>query len=64
MKKLLLLILILFLVVLSVQAEEVIKIGAIAARTGNNAALGQWQRDGAMLAVEEINAQGGILGVN
>jgi len=65
MKKFLLLmlvILVLILFALSIQAEEVIKIGAIAARTGNNAALGQWQRDGAMLAVEEINAQGGVLG--
>jgi len=62
MRKLLLLTVVLVLFALPVQAEEVIKIGAIAARTGNNAALGQWQRDGAMLAVEEINAQGGILG--
>jgi branched-chain amino acid transport system substrate-binding protein len=39
-----------------------IKIGAVAARTGDNAALGEWQANGAKLAVEEINAKGGVLG--
>jgi len=42
-------------------ADEV-KIGAIAARTGDNAALGEWQRNGAKMAVDEINASGGING--
>jgi branched-chain amino acid transport system substrate-binding protein len=52
------------LVVISipVYGANSIRIGAIAARTGNNASLGEWQRDGALLALEEINAQGGVLG--
>ena len=39
-----------------------IKIGVISARTGDNAALGEWQGNGAKLAAEEINAAGGVNG--
>lgn len=45
-----------------VLAADEIKIGAVAARTGDNAALGEWQANGARLAIEEINAKGGVLG--
>lgn len=43
-------------------AEETIKIGYLAALTGDWAAYGQTERNTAMLAVEEINAKGGING--
>ncbi|QQO08612.1 ABC transporter substrate-binding protein [Breznakiella homolactica] len=39
-----------------------IKIGAVSARTGDNAGLGEMQGNGAKLAVAEINAKGGVLG--
>ncbi|MEN6363683.1 MAG: ABC transporter substrate-binding protein [Rectinema sp.] len=42
-------------------AQDIV-IGAISARTGDNAALGEMQGNGAKIAVEEINAAGGILG--
>jgi branched-chain amino acid transport system substrate-binding protein len=46
----------------SALGAETIKIGAIVAATGNNAALGQYVHDGILLAVEEINKRGGVNG--
>jgi branched-chain amino acid transport system substrate-binding protein len=51
----------LFLVA-SAQAQEPIKIGTILSVTGPAAFLGQDMKDGAQLAVDEINAAGGING--
>lgn len=42
--------------------EGVIKIGAILPLTGNAAKKGEYESQGALLAVEEINSQGGIKG--
>lgn len=39
-----------------------IKIGVIAAKSGVNKAVGEYSQEGATYAVEEINANGGILG--
>jgi branched-chain amino acid transport system substrate-binding protein len=47
---------------LSAQEGEPIKIGLSGALTGGDAILGQTQREGVMLAVDEINAAGGIDG--
>jgi len=53
----------LFIIILtSCSNAEPIKIGFTAGLTGRNAALGIDGRDGAMLAVETINANGGIDG--
>lgn len=41
---------------------DTVKIGLIAAKTGVNQAVGTFSQEGAQLAVEEINAAGGILG--
>ena len=43
-------------------AAEPIKIGYLATLTGEGATWGAHERDGALLAVEEINAAGGVLG--
>jgi branched-chain amino acid transport system substrate-binding protein len=43
-------------------ADTAIKIGLSGALTGGDAILGQTQREGVMLAVDEINAGGGING--
>ena len=43
-------------------AAEPIKIGYMATLTGEGATWGQHERDGALLAVKEINAKGGVLG--
>ncbi|BDG09069.1 ABC transporter substrate-binding protein [Anaeromyxobacter paludicola] len=43
-------------------APPPIKIGLLGPRSGNNASLGASERDGARLAADEINAQGGVLG--
>ena len=43
-------------------AAEPIKIGYLATLTGEGATWGAHERDGAILAVEEINAAGGLLG--
>lgn len=48
--------------VMSCSTSEPVKIGFIAGLTGHVAALGTAGRDGAMLAVEEANLQGGING--
>lgn len=44
------------------QAQETIKIGGLLETSGPLASLGQPGLDGAMLAVEQINAKGGIAG--
>ncbi len=46
----------------SVQAEESVKIGMVAELSGPGAPSGTNWRDGIRIAVEEINADGGILG--
>lgn len=43
-------------------ADDVIKVGYLAAITGDWAAYGQTEANAAQLAVEEINAKGGVLG--
>lgn len=43
-------------------AAQNIVIGAISARTGDNAGLGEMEGNGAKIAVEEINAAGGVNG--
>jgi branched-chain amino acid transport system substrate-binding protein len=43
-------------------AEETIKIGGIVPLTGAAAESGKFMRDSAALAIEEINAKGGLLG--
>jgi branched-chain amino acid transport system substrate-binding protein len=50
------------IVLLSCTHSEPVKIGFIGGLTGNAAALGTAGRDGALLAVEEANAKGGING--
>ncbi len=46
----------------SVFAAETIKIGEYASLTGKAASLGQASHNGTLLAVEQINAAGGVLG--
>ena len=48
--------------VLSGCRDEVVNIGFISGLSGGNADLGEAGRNGAMIAVEEINASGGIHG--
>ena len=43
-------------------AAEAIKIGYLATLTGEGATWGQHERDGALMAVKEINEKGGLLG--
>lgn len=43
-------------------SQEPIRVGFVAGLTGQNAALGVDGRDGALLAVEQINSQGGVNG--
>lgn len=43
-------------------SAEPIKIGSISALTGVGAAIGEAERRGAQLAIDEINANGGVLG--
>ncbi|HVW20122.1 MAG TPA: ABC transporter substrate-binding protein [Opitutaceae bacterium] len=43
-------------------AQDAIKVGEVASLTGKEAAYGQASHDGTLLAVEEINAAGGVLG--
>jgi branched-chain amino acid transport system substrate-binding protein len=43
-------------------AADTIKLGAIFQATGNNAAPGQYVRDGILLAVQQINGRGGLNG--
>src|SRR6058998_3329392 len=44
------------------QTADVIKIGEFASLTGKEAAFGQSSHKGTVLAIEEINAAGGVLG--
>ena len=43
-------------------AQDSIPVGEIASLTGKEASLGQSSHKGTLLAIEEINAQGGVLG--
>ena len=45
-----------------VAAQDVIKVGEVASMTGKDAAFGQSSHKGTLLAIEEINAGGGLLG--
>jgi branched-chain amino acid transport system substrate-binding protein len=57
-----LVVLVVFVMVTSCSTSEPVKIGFIAGLTGRVASLGTAGRDGALLAVEEANTQGGING--
>jgi branched-chain amino acid transport system substrate-binding protein len=46
----------------SAPAQETIKIGEYASLTGKEAAFGQSSHKGTLLAVEEIDSKGGVLG--
>lgn len=46
----------------SAMAQETIKIGEFGSLTGDNASFGISQNNGVQMAVEEINAAGGVLG--
>jgi branched-chain amino acid transport system substrate-binding protein len=46
----------------SVFAQETIKIGEFGSLSGDNASFGTSQNNGVQMAVEEINANGGVLG--
>ncbi len=48
--------------IVSLQAQDTIKVGEIASLTGKEAAFGQSSHKGTLLAVEELNAAGGVLG--
>jgi len=43
-------------------SEQTVKIGEYASLTGKEAAFGQSSHKGTLLAIEEINAAGGVLG--
>ncbi len=49
-------------VALAARADDTIKIGEYASLTGKEAAFGQSSHKGTLLAIEEINAAGGVLG--
>jgi len=53
---------IVLLFVTTVRAQDTIKIGEYASLTGKEASLGQSSHQGTVLAVETINAAGGVLG--
>lgn len=57
-------IIIIVLTQLANQSNDAIKIGGIFSLTGNGAAYGEPSRNGALLAVEEINRNGGVNGRN
>ena len=50
-----------FLAVLA-RAQDTIKIGEFASMTGKEATFGQFAHKGTLLAIEEVNAAGGVLG--
>ncbi len=43
-------------------AQDVIKVGEFASLTGKEASFGQFSHNGTLLAIEELNARGGVLG--
>jgi branched-chain amino acid transport system substrate-binding protein len=45
-----------------VAAQDAIKVGEVASMTGKDAAFGQSSHKGTLLAIEELNAGGGLLG--
>src|SRR5437660_3764433 len=47
---------------LSVQAQNTTKIGVITSLTGSQAAFGEAHKNGYAIALDEINAKGGVLG--
>src|ERR1043166_8743157 len=47
---------------ITVRAAETIKVGEYASLTGKEAGFGQTSHHGVILAIEEINAAGGVLG--
>ncbi|MBN2396059.1 MAG: ABC transporter substrate-binding protein [Candidatus Atribacteria bacterium] len=59
---LLLITLFLTISIIDLFAADTVKIGYLAALTGDWAAYGQVEKNTALLAVDEINAQGGLLG--
>src|SRR5690554_5952964 len=66
MRKTLLITMLVFVLVFSavsfVGAEDTIKIGALQDTSGSTAAWGQGMVNGSQMAIEEINARGGLLG--
>ena len=46
----------------SVEGQDTIKVGEYASLTGKEAGFGQTSHHGVVLAIEEINAAGGVLG--
>ena len=64
MKKIFIILFLICLVAISgcVEQKEPIKIGAILTMTGSAANIGEEVRDGLNLAIEEVNARGGING--
>jgi branched-chain amino acid transport system substrate-binding protein len=62
LKKLLISVCLLLIFAMTAFAAEPIKIGYIATLTGEGSTWGQHERDGALMAVKEINAAGGLLG--
>ncbi len=50
------------LVLASDAAQDTIRIGEFASLTGKEASFGQYSHNGTTLAIEEINAHGGVLG--
>lgn len=53
---------VLWMATAAMAAEDTIKIGFLASLTGDGATWGQEQKKGAEIAIEEINAAGGVLG--
>ncbi|MEY2879085.1 MAG: hypothetical protein RLZZ15_1465, partial [Verrucomicrobiota bacterium] len=52
----------LLLLACAARAQDTIKIGEFASMTGKEATFGQFAHQGTLLAIEEINAAGGVLG--
>ncbi len=52
----------LFFLSLAVFAQDTIKVGEFASLTGGTASFGQASHKGTLLAIEELNAAGGVLG--
>ena len=56
------LLLTLVVLALALRAQDTIKIGEYASLTGKEASFGQQSHKGLTLAIEELNAAGGVLG--